>query len=101
MGMNETLQQDLIKDLLVESHEGLDRFDRELLSLEQGQGGSDTMNNIFRVIHTLKGTAGCLGLGQIEKTAHAGENLLSLLRDRKITTLPEMITTHPIKPSTK
>jgi len=93
MSLNETLQQDLIKDLLVESHEGLDRFDRELLTLEQGQGGSDTMNNIFRVIHTLKGTAGCLGLGKIEKTAHCGENLLSLLRDGKITTSPAMITT--------
>ena len=90
--MNENLQQQLIKDLLVESHEGLDRFDRELLTLEQGQGGSDTMNVIFRVIHTLKGTAGCLGLGRIEKTAHCGENLLSLLRDGKLHTTPEMIT---------
>ena len=62
MAINETLQQELVKDLLLESHEGLDRFDRELLALEQGQTGPDSMNNIFRVIHTLKGTAGCLGL---------------------------------------
>jgi two-component system chemotaxis sensor kinase CheA len=92
MAMTETLQQELIKDLLLESHEGLDRLDRELLTLEQGQGGSDSMNNIFRVIHTLKGTAGCLGLGQIEHTAHAGENLLSLLRDGKLVITPAMIT---------
>ena len=91
MAMNETLQQELIKDLLVESHEGLERLDRELLTLEQGQGGSDSMNNIFRVIHTLKGTAGCLGLGRIEHTAHAGENLLSLLRDGKLHITSEMI----------
>ena len=39
MAMTETLQQELIKDLLLESHEGLDRLDRELLTLEQGQGG--------------------------------------------------------------
>lgn len=91
--MNETLQQELIKDLLLESHEGLDRFDRELLALEQGQSRRDSMNNIFRVIHTLKGTAGCLGLGRIEHTAHAGEDLLSLLRDGKLQTSPEMITT--------
>jgi two-component system chemotaxis sensor kinase CheA len=62
MSLNETLQQQLIKDLLVESHEGLDRFDRELLTLEQGSGAGETMNVIFRVIHTLKGSAGCLGL---------------------------------------
>ena len=92
MSLNETLQQQLIKDLLVESHEGLDRFDRELLTLEQGSGAGETMNVIFRVIHTLKGTAGCLGLGRIEKTAHCGENLLSLLRDGKLSTTPEMIT---------
>ncbi len=90
--MTETLQQELIKDLLLESHEGLDRLDRELLVLEQGQGGSDSMNNIFRVIHTLKGTAGCLGLSHIEHTAHAGENLLSLLRDGKLVITPAMIT---------
>lgn len=93
MAISETLQQDLIKDLLVESHEGLDRFDRELLALEQGQGGGETMNNIFRVIHTIKGTAGCLGLGNIEKAAHAGENLLSLLRDGKLSVSPDMIST--------
>ena len=93
MAMTETLQQELIKDLLLESHEGLDRLDRELLTLEQGQGGSDSMNTIFRVIHTLKGTAGCLGLSHIEHTAHAGENLLSLLRDGKLTITPTMITT--------
>lgn len=90
--MNETLQQELIRDLLLESYEGLDRFDSELLKLEEGEGGSDVMNTIFRVIHTLKGTAGCLGLGQIEKTAHAGENLLSLLRDGKLVITPVMIT---------
>ncbi len=92
MAMTETLQQELIKDLLLESHEGLDRLDRDLLSLEQGQGGSTSMNNIFRVIHTLKGTAGCLGLSRIEHTAHAGENLLSLLRDGALVITPEMIT---------
>ena len=92
MPVTETLQEQLIIDLLVESHEGLDRFDRELLTLEKGQGDAETMNVIFRVIHTLKGTAGCLGLGRIEKIAHSGENLLSLLRDGKIQTTPRMIT---------
>lgn len=91
MSSHENLQQELVKDLLLESHEGLDRFDRELLNLENGQGGAETMNVIFRVIHTLKGTAGCLGLGRIEKTAHAGENLLSLLREGKVRTSPELI----------
>jgi two-component system chemotaxis sensor kinase CheA len=90
MAITESLQQELVKDLLVESHEGLDRYDREILSLEQGQGNKESMNIIFRVIHTLKGTAGCLGLAHIEHTAHVGEDLLSLLRDGKLQASPEI-----------
>ncbi len=89
--MNESLQQELVKDLLVESYEGLDLFDRELLGIEQGQGGSARLNIIFRVIHTIKGTAGCIGLGRIEKLAHSGENLMSLLRDGKLVATGEIV----------
>jgi len=89
--MTDELQQQLINDLLIESLEGLDRFDKELLALENHAGGAETMNNIFRVIHTIKGTAGCIGLCKIESTAHVGENLLSLLRDGKLQSSSEMI----------
>lgn len=89
--MNQDIQKQLIDDLIMESTEGLERFDRELLCLEKHEGGTETMNNIFRVIHTIKGTAGCLGLGKIEKAAHVGENLLSLVREGKVTATPEMI----------
>ncbi len=85
------LQQQLINDFLIESFEGIDRFDRELLALEKGTRDAETMNNIFRVIHTIKGTAGCIGLGRIEATAHVGESLLSLLREGQLTTDAEMI----------
>ena len=88
---NEALQQQLINDLLMESFEGLDRFDRELLAMESGQSRPDTLNVIFRVIHTIKGTAGCIGLGKIEALAHTGESLLSLLRDDKIKPSPALI----------
>ena len=81
---NETLQKQLINDLLIESFEGLDRFDREMLALEKGAGQPETFNIVFRVIHTIKGTAGCIVLGKIESVAHVGENLLSLLRDGKL-----------------
>ena len=93
MPLNDELQQQLIKDLLIESTEGLDRFDREMLVLEKREGTPETLNVIFRVIHTIKGTAGCLGLPKIESVAHVGENLLDALRGGKLTTTPEMITT--------
>ncbi len=91
MPTNEELQKQLVQDLLAESNEGLDRFDREMLALEKGEGSPDTPNIIFRVIHTIKGTAGCLGLAKIESVAHVGENLLSLLRDGRITVTPPLI----------
>ncbi|MBL9169398.1 MAG: chemotaxis protein CheW [Verrucomicrobiales bacterium] len=93
MPTNDELQQQLIKDLLIESADGLDRFDREMLALENGQGNPETLNVVFRVIHTIKGTAGCLGLSKIESVAHVGENLLDALRGGKITLHKEMITT--------
>ena len=89
--MNDNLQQQLIKDLLIESLEGLDNFDREMLALEKGEGNAETLNNVFRIIHSIKGSSGCIGLGKIESVAHVGESLLSLLRDGKLVFNPEMI----------
>lgn len=89
--MKDELQKQLIKDLLIESFEGLDIFDREMLTLEKGEGNAETLNNVFRIIHTLKGSSGCIGLNKIESVAHVGESLLSLLRDGKLTFNPTMI----------
>ena len=89
--MDASIQQQLIADLLVESFEGLDRYDHELLQIESGESGPDSLNVIFRVIHTIKGTAGCLGLGHIQRVAHTGENLLDLLRGGGIQPTPDII----------
>ncbi len=91
--MKANLQEQLLNDLLIESFEGLDSFDRDLLVLESGDTSSEILNRIFRVIHTIKGTAGCLGYQKIERVAHVGENLLSLLRERQLQVTGEIITT--------
>jgi two-component system, chemotaxis family, sensor kinase CheA len=91
--MNEALQQQLVKDFLIESFDGLDHFDQELLALEKNQGSAETLNQAFRVIHTIKGTAGCIGLNRIESVAHVGENLLSSLRDGKVVSSGPLIST--------
>src|SRR5580693_2036751 len=91
--MKEDLQTQLKADLVVESFENLDQFDRDLLAIEQNESTADTLNSMFRTIHTLKGSSGCLGFGRIEKLAHVGENLLSSLRDGRVTATPAMVTT--------
>ena len=76
---------ELVKEFLVESHENLDRLDRELLILEQNPASRDSLASIFRTIHTIKGTCGFLGFARLEAVAHAGESLLSRLRDGALT----------------
>jgi len=72
---------DLIKEFLIESHENLDRLERDLVELEKDPHDKETLSSIFRTIHTLKGSAGFLGYGQLEAVSHVGENLLSRMRD--------------------
>ncbi|MBZ5697854.1 MAG: chemotaxis protein CheW [Acidobacteriia bacterium] len=81
---------DLVKEFLVESNENLDRLDSELVKLESDPSSQELLSSIFRTIHTIKGSCGFLGLGKLERVAHAGESLLSHLRDGKITLTPEL-----------
>jgi two-component system, chemotaxis family, sensor kinase CheA len=85
------MQQQLIRDLVLESMESLDQFERDLLALEDNRADSDTLNRIFRLIHSLKGTSGCLALHKVEQLAHAGENVLSLLREGKLGSSKQLI----------
>jgi two-component system chemotaxis sensor kinase CheA len=81
---------EILKEFLVESYENLDRLDREFVALEQDPSERTKLGSIFRTIHTLKGTAGFLELPKLEALAHAGENVLSLLRDGKLALTPEI-----------
>lgn len=81
---------EVVREFLVESYEGLDQLDRDLVALEQDPHDRDRLSAIFRCIHTIKGTCGFLGFGKLEGVAHVGENLLSLLRDGKLELRPEL-----------
>jgi two-component system chemotaxis sensor kinase CheA len=75
---------DLTREFLIESQEGLDRMERGLTDLEERPRNPGLLAEIFRSVHTIKGTTGFLGFKRLEKLAHAGENLLGLLRDEKL-----------------
>lgn len=75
---------ELTREFLIESQEGLDRMERCLTDLEKQPGDASLIAEIFRAVHTIKGTTGFLGYKRLEELAHAGENLLGLLREGKI-----------------
>lgn len=79
---------EIITEFLVESHEDLDRLDRDLVELEQRPGSPELLASVFRAIHTIKGTSGFLALGRLEALTHAGETLLAQLRDGERTMTP-------------
>lgn len=81
---------DLVKDFLQESTENLDRLDQEFVQLETDPGNRDLLSSIFRTIHTIKGSCGFLGFTKLEGLTHAGESLLSLLRDGSLSLSPQM-----------
>jgi two-component system chemotaxis sensor kinase CheA len=87
-----TNDNDIVSDFLAESYENLDRLDRDLVSLEKDPQNRESLAGVFRTIHTIKGTCGFLGFGKLEKVAHSGENLLSLLRDGRLILTPEITT---------
>lgn len=72
---------DLLTDFLTETYEALDSIDVELVELEQNPNNKDIIGSIFRLMHTIKGTCGFLGLGRLEKVAHSAENVMGRFRD--------------------
>ncbi|MEM9039133.1 MAG: chemotaxis protein CheW [Actinomycetota bacterium] len=72
---------EIIGEFLAECYEGLERIEQGLVVLEATPDDTPTLTEVFRILHTIKGTCGFLGFGKLETVAHRGENLLSLLRD--------------------
>jgi len=83
---------DIVKEFLVESHENLDRLDRELVDLEKHPNDQEILKSVFRTIHTIKGTSGFLAFNKLEAVTHVGENLLARLRDGLLHLSPEIAT---------
>src|SRR4051794_23537593 len=72
---------DLLREFLTETSESLDTVDNQLVKFEQEPNNAKILDNIFRLVHTIKGTCGFLGLPRLEALAHAGETLMSKFRD--------------------
>ena len=82
----------LLNEFLIETNESLATLDVELVRLEQDGNDTEILGNIFRLMHTIKGTCGFLGLPRLESVAHAGENILGKFRDRELPVTPAAVT---------
>ena len=72
---------DLLREFLTETNESLDVVDNQLVKFEQDPNNAKILDNIFRLVHTIKGTCGFLGLPRLEALAHAAETLMGKFRD--------------------
>jgi two-component system chemotaxis sensor kinase CheA len=79
---------DLLSEFLTETAESMDVLDTELIKLEQNPNDQAILSNIFRLVHTIKGTCGFLGLPRLESVAHASENVLGRIRDGELDVSP-------------
>lgn len=83
---------DFLSDFLIETGEGLAELDNDLILLESDPGDIQRLSNIFRTVHTIKGTCGFIGLPRLERVAHAAENLLGRFRDGELLVTPNRVT---------
>jgi len=72
---------DLIQEFLTETTESLNALDSDIVKLEQNPNDKELIGRIFRLVHTVKGTCGFLGLQRLEKVAHHSENIMGRYRD--------------------
>lgn len=68
---------------LEDTEQNIEHFNGDLVALEKDPSNMELINNIFRVVHTIKGSSGMVNIPQVQSVAHAMENILSIVRDRK------------------
>ncbi len=83
---------DLLSEFLTETSESLATLDVELVNLERNPNDTGILSNIFRLVHTIKGTCGFLGLPRLESLAHAAENVLGKFRNGELSVSPSSVT---------
>jgi two-component system chemotaxis sensor kinase CheA len=82
---------EFIQEFLIEGGELLDQLDRDFVEFEKNPSSKELVARIFRAIHTLKGTSGTIGLKKFEWVNHAGESILSRVREGQLELNAEII----------
>ena len=88
--MNDEMQE-ILSDFLAESSEMLEALDQHFVKLEAEPTNAELLNEIFRCMHSMKGSAGFLGFTHLVEVAHQGESLLNKVRQGEIGVSPFII----------
>jgi two-component system chemotaxis sensor kinase CheA len=72
---------ELLREFLTETAESPDHVDPQLVRFEREPNNGQVLSNVFRLVHTIKGTCGFLGLPRLEALTHAAETLMGKFRD--------------------
>ena len=82
---------ELLGDFITETAENLQTVDNEIVVFERDPSNREVLNNIFRLVHTIKGTCGFLNLPRLERIAHAAETVLGKVRDGHVEVSPAIV----------
>lgn len=87
------LSDNLLADYVAESHEQLTTVEADLLAIEEDGAEIDEerVNRVFRAVHTIKGASGFFDLTKIGELAHRAEDVLALVRSRKMVATPDCV----------
>ncbi len=83
---------ELLSEFLTETGESIALLDVELVNLEKNPNDPELLGEIFRVVHTVKGTCGFLGLPRLESVAHAAEEVLGKFRAGELAVTQDAVT---------
>lgn len=83
--------QEILTDFLTESSELLEQLEADLVVLEGTPRDLELINQVFRALHTIKGSASFLALTNLVKVAHAAEGALNAARNQAIVVDPPMM----------
>lgn len=85
------LDEEILKDFLVEAKEGISKLEEEFVELEKDPENVEILKSLFRSMHSLKGASGFFGFKSLESIAHFSEDILAKLRDGLLKPEPEII----------
>ncbi|MDR3565036.1 MAG: chemotaxis protein CheW [Negativicutes bacterium] len=82
---------ELLQEFIEEAKAHIGEMEAGLLRMEEGDCDADTLNEVFRAVHSIKGTAGFFEMSKLVELSHTIETLFGKLRDRALNVTPDMV----------